>query len=152
MPAPTPARQVTSFIGKFDPAIARLARSSRLVLRKRMPTAAELVYDNYNALAIGYSPSERTSDCIVSLAVYPRGVNLYFIYGATLPDPAGILLGKGNQGRFVRLTTVADLDRPEVEQLLQEAIRTSDPPLPKRGRGAIIIKSISPKQRARRHR
>ena len=146
----TPAKQVESFIAKFDPAIAKLARSSRLALRKRLPTAHQLVYDNYNALAIGFGPTERTSDCIVSLAVYARGVSLYFLYGAALPDPDGILEGKGNRGRFVRLNAVEDLKTPAVEALLKEAIRDSDTPMPARGSGKLIIKSISAKQRARR--
>lgn len=33
------------------------------------------MYDNYNALPIGFASTERTSDVIVSLAVYARGVN-----------------------------------------------------------------------------
>ena len=146
----TPAKQVESFIAKFDPAIAKLARSSRAALRKRLPTAHQLVYDNYNALAIGFGPTERTSDCIVSLAVYPRGVSLYFLYGASLPDPDGILEGKGNRGRFVRLTAAEDLKKPAVEALLKDTIRDSDTPMPTRGSGKLIIKSISAKQRARR--
>ena len=69
----SPARQLAGFIDKFEPAIARLVRASRAVLRKRFPTAIEQVYDNYNFLAIGYCTTERTSDCIVSLASFREG-------------------------------------------------------------------------------
>jgi hypothetical protein len=124
-------------------------REARTRLRKRLPTAIELVYDNYNALAIGFASSERMSDTIVSLAVYARGVNLYFMYGAALPDPHHLLLGSGNQGRFVRLESATMLDRPEIEELLAAAIEEGDTPLPRSGRGRVIIKSISPKQRPR---
>jgi hypothetical protein len=148
----TPATQLETFIARFDPAIAKLARSSRAALSKRMPTAQQLVYDNYNALAIGFGPSERPSDCIVSLAIYARGVNLYFLYGASLPDPKGILEGKGNRGRFVRLTSAGDLERPEVAALLAAAIADSDVAMPTSGRGKTIIRSVSAKQRARRSR
>ncbi|PYP75058.1 MAG: hypothetical protein DMD35_22480, partial [Gemmatimonadetes bacterium] len=68
MPTPSPAAQVASFIAKFDPAVARLIRSTRTAMRKRLPTALELVYDNYNFLAIGYPSTERASDCVMSLA------------------------------------------------------------------------------------
>src|SRR5258708_1884640 len=78
--AESPAKQVAGFISKFDPAIAKLVRSARSVLRSRFPTAIELVYDNYNALAIGFSTTERTSDVLFSLVVYASGLNLYFIY------------------------------------------------------------------------
>src|SRR2546423_1587592 len=80
--AGSPARQLAGFVGKFDPAVAKVVRSARAVLRKRLPTAVEQVYDNYNFLAIGFSATERTSDTIVSLAVSARGVALSFYYGA----------------------------------------------------------------------
>ena len=146
----SPAKQVASFIAKFDPRIAKLARSARSVLRKRFPTAIELVYDNYNALAIGYSSTERTSDVLFSLAVYARGVNLYFMYGRSLPDPDNLLQGSGNQGAFVRLDDVSVLDEPGVKALIDAAANHAEPPLPARGRGYTIVKSVSTKQRPRR--
>ena len=119
-------------------------------MRKRLPTALELVYDNYQFLAIGYCATERASDCIVSLAVSPKGVSLCFIHGATLPDPRGILLGSGKQTRFVRLSSVATLAEPAVAALLRAAIAKAKTSLPTAGRGRTIIKSISAKQRPRR--
>jgi hypothetical protein len=149
--AESPAKQLAGFIARFDPAIATRVRSARAIVRKRFfPTAVELVYDNYNALAIAFGPTERASDAIVSLAVYARGVNLYFIYGATLPDPHRLLQGAGTRGRFVRLDDLALFDRPEIKQLLRDAIRLGEPPLPKTGRGYTVIKSVSKKQRSRR--
>jgi hypothetical protein len=144
------AQRVESFIDKFDPAIATLVRAARRVLRKRFPTAVELVYDNYNALAIGFGPSERTSDAFVSLAAFARGVNLYFLYGAALPDPEKRLHGGGNQGRFIRLESLDVLDDPYVVRLLQTAADQEDAPLPKAGRGYAVVKSVSAKQRPRR--
>jgi len=148
--ANSPARQLNTFLGRFDPAIRRLVREGRAKLRRRLPTAIELIYDNYNALAIAFASSERGSDVIVSLAVYARGVNLYFIYGVALPDPHHLLLGSGNQGRFVRLESASTLDRREVDDLLTAAIEEAETPLPRSGRGRIVIKSVSQKQRPRR--
>ena len=145
----SPARQLNTFLGRFDPAIQKLVKAARVKLRRRLPTAVELIYDNYNALAIAFAASERASDAIVSLAVYARGVNLYFIYGVALPDPHHLLLGSGNQGRFVRLESAAMLDRREIAELLAAAVEESETPLPQTGRGRVIIKSISPKQRPR---
>jgi hypothetical protein len=149
-PAISPAKQLNTFIGRFDPAIQKVVREARAKLRRRLPTAVELIYDNYNALAIGFGSTERAADWIVSLAVYARGVNLYFIYGVALADPHHLLLGSGNQGRFVRLESAAMLDRPEIDALLNEAIKEIDTPLPRSGRGRIVIRGVSPKQRARR--
>jgi hypothetical protein len=149
-PVQSPAKQVAGFIAKFDPAIAKLTRSARTVVRKRFPTAIELVYDNYNALAIGYSSTERTSDVLFSLAVYARGVNIYFMYGRSLPDPEKLLQGSGSQGAFVRLNDLSVLDQPGVKALMGAAARQAEPPLAKSGRGYTIVKSISAKQRPRR--
>jgi len=149
-PSESAAKQVAGFIAKFDPSIAKLTRSARSVLRKRFPTAIELVYDNYNALAIGYSSTERTSDVLFSLAVYARGLNLYFMYGRSLPDPDKLLQGSGNQGAFVRVDDVSVLDEPGVKRLIDAAVKQAEPPLPASGRGYTIVKSVSAKQRPRR--
>jgi hypothetical protein len=150
--APTsPAKQVAGFIAKFEPALAKRVRAARAVLRTRyFPTANELVYDNYNALAIGYSSTERVSDVVLSLAVFAKGVNLYFYYGKALDDPDKLLRGNGNQGRFIRLDDVAQLDDRRVAALIRAGTAFGDTPMPKTGRGSTIVKSISAKQRPRR--
>jgi hypothetical protein len=150
--AVSPARQLAQFIAKFDPATARLIRSARLALHKRFPTAIELVYDNYNFFVIGYSATERPSDCIVSLAAAANGVGLSFYYGASLPDPDGILLGSGSRNRFIRLPSVRLLAEPAVKALLSAAVAQAKTPLPATGRGHTIIRSVSAKQRPRRKR
>src|SRR6202165_3184329 len=114
--------QLASFIDKFDPKHAALIRSVRKALRKRLPTANELVYDNYNFFVIGYCSTERPSDCVVSIAAGANGVGLSFYYGATLPDPRKLLLGSGSQNRFIRIQSVSTLTRPEVEELIAAAI------------------------------
>jgi len=147
---PTDSSQIASFIAKFDPANAKLIRACRSAMRKRLPSANELVYDNYNFFVIGYSASERASDCVVSLAAAANGVGLSFYYGATLPDPDGILLGSGTQNRFVRLPSAATLAEPAVEKLIRAALAQAKTPMPSTGRGRTIVKSISAKQRPRR--
>jgi hypothetical protein len=144
------ARQVAGFIARFDPGIARLTRAARAALRKKWPTAVELVYDNYNALALGWGPNERASEAFVSIAVYPTGVSLYFIQGRRLPDPKRLLQGEGNRGAFIRLESAAQLGTPDVVALLRAAVALGPTPLPRTGRGYTIVKSISAKQRPRR--
>ena len=146
----SPAKQLAGFVARFDPAIAKIARASRAALRTQFPTANELVYDNYQALAVGYSTTDRVSDCMFSVACMARGVSLSFFYGATLPDPRKILLGSGNQNRFVRLESAAVLDEPDVQALLRAAVKQAQVPLPTTGKGATIIKSVSAKQMPRR--
>lgn len=146
----SPARQVVGCIAKFDSRVAKVIRASRAALRKRFPTANELVYDNYNFFVIGYSTTERPSDCMVSLAANAKGVGLSFYYGATLPDPGNILLGSGNQNRFIRLESAATLAKPEVEALLRAATAQAKSPLPTTGRRRTIVRSVAARQRPRR--
>jgi len=148
--AATAEEQLEGFVNKFDSKNAALIRSARKALRKRLPFANELVYDNYNFFVIGYSSTERPSDCIVSIAAAANGVGLAFYYGATLPDPHKLLLGSGSQNRFIRIESAATLARPQVEELIAAAIAQAERPLPANGRGKLIIRSISKKQRPRR--
>jgi len=142
--------QLRGFIAKFEPRHQALIRSVRKTLRRKFPTAHELVYDNYNFFVIGYCPTERPSDCILSIAAASNGVGLCFIRGASLPDPKKILVGSGKQTRFLRLESAAVLDRPEVKALLNVAVAEAKCPMPKTGRGRLIIRSVSRKQRPRR--
>jgi uncharacterized protein DUF1801 len=141
--------QLRAFIGKFGPADQRLIRAVRAAMRKRLPTANELVWDNYNFFVIGYSPTDRPTDSIFSIAARANGLGLCFIHGAKLPDPKGLLLGSGSQTRFVRLESAKDLSDPDVESLMQAAIDRASKPLPTQGRGTLIIRSIAAKQRPR---
>jgi hypothetical protein len=142
--------QLAGFIEKFDSENAALIRSVRKALHKRMPAANELVYDNYNFFVIGYCSTERPSDCIVSIVAAANGIGLSFYYGASLPDPRGLLLGSGSQNRFVRIEPAALLAQPWVEELITAAIAHAERPLPAKGRGKLIIRSISKKQKPRR--
>ena len=143
-------KELDEMIAKFDERVSALIRSGRKILRKRLPTANEMVYDNYNFFVIGYCTSERPSDCILSLTANAKGIGISFYYGSTLPDPKGILEGSGNQNRFVRLAAAADLAKPEVDALIAAAVEQAKTPLPSSGKGHLIIRSVSAKQRPRR--
>jgi hypothetical protein len=142
--------QLAKCIDKFTPEMARTIRAVRAALCKRLPAANELVYDNYNFFVIGYCSTLRPSDCFTQLVADAHGVRLAFYYGSTLPDPAGILLGGGNQNRFIRLASARDLRKPEVEALIGAAIAQGKAPLPATGRGTLVIRAVSAKQRPRR--
>jgi len=142
--------QLRSFIEKFDPKDQKLIRSVRSAVRKRLPTANELVWDNYNFFVIGYSPTDRPSDSIVSIAARANGVGLCFIQGAQLPDPKKLLLGSGRQTRFIRVEAASQLTHPDVEALIVAAIDQAKVPLTPKGRGRLVIRSVAAKQRPRR--
>ena len=143
-------KHLERFVSKFEPRHQTLIRAVRKALRKRFRAAYELAYDNYNFFVIGYSPTERPSDSIVSMTAGANGVGLCFIRGASLPDPKKILLGSGTQTRFIRLESADALSRPDVEALVAAAIARAKTPLRATVRGKLIIRSVSAKQRPRR--
>ncbi len=148
-PEQTAERRVAQFVGEYSPDVARAARAARARVRKLLPGAFELVYDNYNALAVAFSPTEKVSDVILSVAVYPRWVSLFFARGASLPDPEGVLRGSGRRIRHVVLQPVSVIDTRAVRALIRAAVETH----PKRvsgPRGRTIVKSVSARQRPRR--
>lgn len=146
----TASTELDIFLAKYDPAIEALARALKKRMDARMPGATRTVYDNYNGLVIGYGGDDKANHAILSLAVMPRWVNLFFLKGAMLDDPAGILLGEGSQVRHIKLHAIDDFDAPAVEPLIARAIAAAEPPIPGDGPAPLVIKSISAKQRPRR--
>ena len=147
---PSPRAQLSSFISKFSPAIAAEARAVLTELRTRLPGATELIYDNYNALAIGFGATDRMGDLILSVAIYPRWVSLFFFHPGGLPDPEGLLRGTGTMVRHLVLESAADLDRPAVRTLVRRAVAAADVPLDATQPRRLVIKSVSARQQARR--
>jgi hypothetical protein len=142
--------ELDSFIDKFTPEVAALTRALLDKMKARVPGATIMVYDNYNALAIGFGPSEKAGQAVFSLAVMPRWVTLCFTWGVRLPDPHGLLNGSGNQVRHVRLHTPEAFDDPRIQDLIEAALERSEPPIDPTREQRLIIKSISAKQRPRR--
>lgn len=151
----TPEAQLRASIDKLDPKQQKLFRSVRAAVRKRFPTANELVYDYGHALVIGYSPEERGIDSILAIRGSAAGVSLYFNAGPKLPDPKRLLRGSGKQTRFIEVESASQLKHPDVEALIAAAIEQARVPLPSaasasKGKGRLIIKSDGAKKPPRR--
>jgi hypothetical protein len=147
----SPQAQLDAFVAKYSPQVSAVAWRALARMRRRLPGAIELVYDNYNALAVGFGPSERASEAIVSIAVYPRWVSLFFLQsGPRLPDPHRLLKGSGKMVRHIVLESAADLDKPAVQALIAAALEHARKPIDPARRHRIVIRSVSAKQRPRR--
>ena len=146
----TAQAQLDGFIAKYSPEVAQLGRAAIARMRKLLPAAQVLVYDNYNALAVGFAPNERASSAVFSIVLYPRWVSLFLLKGAGIPDPHKRLSGSGKVVRHVVLTEVAVLDDPQIRELMQRALARCGASLQTGKRGPIVIKSISARQRPRR--
>jgi hypothetical protein len=142
--------QLASFMAKYTPEIISLAKAIRARMREVYPTALELVYDNYNALAIGFAPSERTSEAIFSVVLYPKWVSFFFLQARGLPDPDKILRGNGAVCKHIVLPSLDALNSPAVRTMMREAEVQAKVPFDPKGVHRLIIKSISKNQRPRR--
>lgn len=143
--------QLAKFIARYSPEVAAEGRAALAKLRRFVPGAVELVYDNYNWLVVGFGPSERASEAVLSLVFAPRWLALCFLQnGADLTDPHGLLRGAGKRVRNVRLPVARELDRPEVQALIVEALARARVPIDGRKRRRIVVRAVAKKQRPRR--
>lgn len=143
--------QLAEFLARYAPEIKKQATAALKKMRTLVPGAVELVYDNYNALVIGFGPSEKASEAVFSLALYPKWVTLFFLQGKGLRDPEKRLVGSGAIVRSIRLDQgAATLDEPAVRELIAQALERAKVPLDAKAKRRMVIKSVSAKQRARR--
>ena len=145
-----PEERLRAFIAKFERKDQARIRAARKWMRRRLPTAVEMVYDNYNFLVIGYSPTERPSDAVLSLAAGANGLGLCFLHGARIPDPGKLLQGGGRQTRFLRVPSADVLATRDVARLIDAAVARSRVAFAAKGRVRLVIRSVSAKQRPRR--
>lgn len=144
-----PEVQLKLLIGRFEPDDQKLIRSIRAALRERFPTANELAYDYTTFIVIGYSPSEKGFESIVSLAARQDGMRLYFLNGPKLPDPKKLLTGSAKQVRYIPLESASRLKHPDVEALIAAAVLESSMPMPKKGVGQLLMQTFGGKRRPR---
>jgi hypothetical protein len=114
------------------------------------PETNELIYDNYNAVAFGWSPTDKAGDVFCSIAVCSDHVNFGFNRGVDFPDPQKVLIGNGNQYRYLRVRDKDDFPEEYIKQLLEAAYQNSISrmkPVKKMIKGETVVKSISPVKR-----
>ena len=145
----TPAEiELEGFVARYAEATSAMARLAIARMRADLPQAHVLVYDNYNALAIGFCAGPKVAGMVFSIAVYPKWVSLFFAQGARLDDPGQRLKGSGSRIRHIVLTDIGLLDDPAIRNLMEQALALA---APWSGSGEVVIQSISAKQRPRRH-
>lgn len=141
--------QLRSLIAKFAPAQLRLVSAMRRSLRKRLPTAHEVVYEYRDCFVISFSPSDHGYEGVLAIRGSAGGVKLYFTRGKELPDPEKLLKG-ASQARFMDVASASTLARPAVACLIDEAIARNLVPFARAGTGAVVIRSTSAKKPRRR--
>lgn len=142
--------QLDHLLDKYTPEVATAGRACLKKMRARLPGATQLVYDTYNALGVGFGPSEKASEVIFSIVLYPRYVTLFFLQSVGLPDPERLLEGDGKAVRHIKLESATDLDKPAIRELMSIALSSAKRTIDKTAPGGLIVRSIAKKQRSRR--
>ncbi|RZS38971.1 uncharacterized protein DUF1801 [Herbihabitans rhizosphaerae] len=113
----------------MDTAVAKLLERQEPPVR----ALAESLYDKLNRAfsgavitcddqGFGFGTDTGYKGLVFSAMPHRAHVNLGFNRGAELPDPAGLLEGTGKVHRHYKVRTVADLDRPELDELIIAAL------------------------------
>ena len=143
--------ELRRLVARFAPAHQRLLGALRRSLRKRLPTAHEVVYEYRDCFVISYSPSERGYEGVLAIRASASGVRLYFNRGKELPDPEKLLKGSG-QTRWIQMEGASTVARPAVARLIDEAIARNRVPFADTGRGPVVIRSTSAEKRGAKQR
>ncbi len=152
-------KDLLKFLQPFPDQVKEIALWLREFVWDLYPDANELIYDNYNALAFGWSPTDRLGHTFCSIAIGRSTMNIHFgfYWGSEITDPDKILLGKGNQYRYILVKNKNDFPKAYIKKLLKEAYSNSlakvKPARPVSGdksqicKGTTITKSISASKR-----
>lgn len=142
--SPTPKAVLDYLIETYGPKDKKFIRSVLSAVRKRVPTANELLYEYNGFFVIAYSSTDHPINGLLSVAGRADGMSLYFTHGKQLPDPKKLL--KGSAGvRFIQLESAKQVSHPDVEALIVAELAMAKVPLPATGKGQLIIRSIGKK-------
>jgi hypothetical protein len=121
-----PNPKLKKFIKPYEEGIQRLTLELRNFITDLVPQANELIWDNYNAVAIAYSKSEKLKDAFCHIAVYPQHVNFGFNRGAELTNKTLKLSGSGKLIRHISIKDIKTFPKDELKILIWEAIEISE--------------------------
>jgi hypothetical protein len=121
------------------------------------PQTNELIYDNYNAVAFGWSPTDKVGHTFCSIAIGRSSKNIHFgfYWGNELTDPDKILLGQGNQYRYILVTSKDKFPKTYIKKLIKQAYANSLAKVKDKKQilnGQTIVKSISDKKRGQKNK
>ncbi|MBC9711970.1 DUF1801 domain-containing protein [Streptomyces sp. TRM66268-LWL] len=109
---------VQALLARQSPAVAETAWRAVGLILDLYPDAVVTV----DGGDIGFGSSTGYKGLVFVLSPHTSWVTLGVARGATLPDPEGLLQGKGKVHRHVKLHSAADIDRPALRAVMNEAV------------------------------
>lgn len=148
-------KDLLKFLKPFGAEIAELVLWLRKFVWEKYPEANELIYDNYNALAFGWSPTDRVGHTFCSIAVGRTSKNIHFgfYWGREIADPEKKLIGEGHQYRYILVKDTKTFPKTYITKLVKSAYANSLKKVKDTSQiksGLTIVKSISPVKRTKK--
>jgi len=142
--------QLQDFLKAYPQDIQDLFWSLRQFIIDQCPTVNELIWDNYNALAIAYAKSDSLKDAFCHLSLYGKHINFGFNRGVEI-NALIPLSGNGKLIRHVSFKVGNAFPEREMIKMLSEASAIADERNPNLMAADLknqsIVKSISEKKR-----
>jgi hypothetical protein len=145
-------KDLLKFLKPFEAGTKEIVLWLREFVWDLYPRTNELIYDNYNALAFGWSPTDRAGHIFCSVAAWRTGQNIHFgfYWGSQIADPDKILLGQGSQYRYILVKNKRDFPKAYIKKLMKDAYANSLAKVKDESQlmqGATITKSVSAAKR-----
>lgn len=134
-----PNPRLTEFLKPYDEHIQKLTLELRDFITDLVPEANELIWDNYNAVALAYSKSNKLKDAFCHISVYSRHVNFGFNRGTELTINDVTLDGKGKLIRHISVKSMDNFPVMEIQPMIWEAVAISE-----RLNPAIVSNNLKP--------
>ena len=121
-----PNPQLKTFITPYNDRIQKLTIELREFITDLVPEANELIWDNYNAVAIAYSKSEQLKDAFCHIALYSKHINFGFNRGTELTKTNVQLNGKGKRIRHLSVNDFESFPKAAIKKMILEAVQISE--------------------------
>lgn len=142
--------ELHGFLLPYSSDIQKLTLELRSFITDLVPEANELIWDNYNAVAMAYSKSEKLKDAFCHIAVYSKHVNFGFNRGAELSKNEIKLEGKGKLIRHLTVKDIESFPKSKIEEMIWKAVGISErlnaELINKRVLGKSMVMSVSEKK------
>ena len=112
---------VDNILSKYSEPIAELGHKLRSYIKSQLPDIQEVADMPANIIGYGYGPGYKNMICTIIPS--KSMMKLGFYKGSELPDPKGLLTGKGKVHKYIEIKKKEDFENPAVAELLAEGLK-----------------------------
>lgn len=141
--------ELAQLIQKLAPSQTKLFAAARRWVRKKLPTAHEIVYEYRDCVVVSFSPSGRGNEGVLGLRASDEGVRLFLNNAKSVDDPLKLLKGSGSMARWVGIENAATLKDAAIGKLVAQAIEVNPVAFEDAGRGSLVVRPTTASKRSK---